>query len=268
MSDIQMDNRTNQESSGFMEISIMDIARLLLSKLHWLLIVGVVFGAAAYFITVRTVTPMYSSYVTMYVSLDSQQGGSSTPQLSTEEHLAATYVEILKSNQVVDTIVNTVNEEGRYFLSRNQVKNMIQVGTVNKTQMLRVTVTSEDPVLACDVANAFGEAGPSAIVEIAKAGIANLVDRAEIASTPASIGAVRNAAIGFLLGMMIIGAIFVIRSIMDTTIYQVEDIENGFNVTILGQIPDFPLMPDTEKSLIIKQGETISYAEEKVKTRV
>ena len=67
-------------SVGGTELSLWDITKILLAKIHWLLLAGVVVAAGVYAVVTIFVTPTYESRVSFYVYNSAGNQGSS------EEH--------------------------------------------------------------------------------------------------------------------------------------------------------------------------------------
>lgn len=65
-------------SVGGTELSLWDITKILLAKIHWLLLAGVVVAAGVYAVVTIFVTPTYESRVSFYVynSADNSSQGT------------------------------------------------------------------------------------------------------------------------------------------------------------------------------------------------
>ena len=80
-------------SVGGAELSLWDITKILLAKIHWLLLAGVVVAAGVYAVVTIFITPTYESRVSFYVynSADnSSQGTINNSDLQAAESLATT----------------------------------------------------------------------------------------------------------------------------------------------------------------------------------
>ena len=222
------------------ELSLWNIVQFLLKKFYWLLLAGIVAAAGVYAVLTLLVTPTYESKISFYVynsANNTQQAGTiNNSDLQAAESLATTYSKILESNSVLDAVLEDLNAAGR--LSRKELSRMIEVSVVSNTQLLEVTVTSEDAQLACRIADAIGTVTPTEIVRITKAGGVEVVDHPEVAMEKSSPRTVFDCALGFIVGAILASLILVLRTLSDTTIYLPEDIEKLAGITVLGQIPD------------------------------
>ena len=226
------DTKSPQAGSGKAEITLLDILKLLLSKSYWLLLAGVLAGACVFLVTTFLITPTYESRVSFYVYNSSnnsvQSGTINNGDLQAAESLATTYSKILASNSILDAVLQELGPD--VSLSRKSLSGMVSVS--------EVVITSTDPDFACKVAGAFAKVAPTEIVRITKAGGVEIVDQPEIPTDKASPRTVFDTAIGVIIGVMVAAVIVILRTLADTTIYLLEDIENMVGITVLGQIPD------------------------------
>ena len=244
------------------ELSLWDIAKLLLTKLHWLLLAGIAAGLCVYLAVTLLITPTYESRVSFYVynsTNDISQGTINNSDLQAAESLATTYSKILESNSVLDSVLEDMRAEAT--LSRKELNHMVDVSVVSDTQLLEVTVTSTDPKLACQIADSFAKVAPTEIVRITKAGGVEVVDRPEVAHGKSSPRTMFDSTIGFLIGVVLISVLIVVRVLADTTIFLPEDIERAANVTILGMIPEINITNDTYAEWTLTEGGAVLYRE-------
>ena len=221
------------------EISLWDLARLLLRKLHWLLLAGLLAGGLVYLAISLLVTPTYKSRVSFYVfnrtDGSSQSGIINTGDLLAAESLATTYSKIRASNSILDAVLNDLGPDAE--LTRKELSGMVDVSVVTDTQLLEVVITSTDPKFACRVADSFAKVAPTEIIRITKVGGVEVVDQPEVPTDKSSPRTLFDSAIGVLAGIIIVAVIIVVRSLSDVTIYLSEDITGAADVTVLGQIP-------------------------------
>ena len=234
------ENNRLQDTAGSKEIAFWDILKVLLSKLHWVLLAGIVAAALVYMAISVFVTPTYESRVSFYVYNSSD--GSTRPgtvnnsDLQAAESLATTYSKILESNSVLDAVLGDL-EDSR-GMTRKELSKMVDVSVVSDTQLLEVVITSTDAEFACRIAQAFVNVAPTEIVRITKAGGVEVVDRPEVASEKSSPRTVFDTAIGAVAGVIVTAVIMIINMLSDTTLYTPDDIEKLVGATVLGQIPE------------------------------
>ena len=117
----------------------------------WLLILGLALGTASGYGVARLQTPIYQASTRVIVSRASMQAASGANTGTdyyyiSDQQLIATYIELLKSSSIFDTVSQTLN----YPVSSEQV----QAAQVGDTRILSISVTDTDPQRAADIANA------------------------------------------------------------------------------------------------------------------
>lgn len=233
-------NEQNKKQSvnGSKVMTLLDIARLLLRKAYWLLLVGILVGGAVYLSVSMLITPTYESRVSFYVFNNTgspQSGTINNGDLQAAESLATTYSKILASNSILDAVLNDLGTDAN--LTRKELSRMTSISIVSDTQLIEVVVTSTDPKFACKVAESFAKTAPTEIVRITKAGGIEVVDQPEIATEKSAPRTLLDSVIGFVVGVLVVSVIIVVRSLSDSVIYLPDDITAAAGVTVLGQIP-------------------------------
>lgn len=221
------------------EVSLLVVARYLLSKWYWLLLAGAVVGLVVFGAVKLLVTPTYQSSVSFYV-YNSPDSITSTKTVNNQdlqaaESLATTYASILESNTVFDAVLDDLGAESR-GLTRSDLSSMTRAFVISDTQLLEVEVTSSDPGFACRVAQSFERVAPGEMQKITKVGGVEVVDQPEVSGESISPRVSFDAAVGVVVGMVIAAIVLTARMLADKTIYVPEDIEG--TVTVLGAIPD------------------------------
>lgn len=217
------------------EIDLLELFLLLLKKwkllLLGLIVGGVLAGGATYL-----KTPVYQSESMLFI-LSKTTSITSVADLQLGTELSADFVVIATSKPVIDTAIEQVKEETNVTLTREDVQSMISVTNKADTRCLLITATSEDPELACSVANAVTEATASQMASIMKSDPPTTVERAEVESKPVDNGLTKNAAVGAVIGFLIVAILFVVPFLLNDKIKTVEDVERYLDTGVLGVIP-------------------------------
>ena len=257
----------NNNSSFIQTISIFDIISLLLSKCFWIILAGILVATGIGIYTKYAIDPTYESYVTMSVfnRTLSDNNNISSSEVTASEKLATTYTVILKSNTVLSAVIDTLKEDPKYAdldISLKDLKNYTNITTVNNTQILKITITTTDPVLSADIANTFASVSPEIMeVTFPVGGVKNL-DGGEVKNTPVAPSLSKNCIIGFMLGALLLSAVYIIRMLLDTTIHEAEDMEKITTLPLLGTIPTMTVSEET-KDFSWKLSEPVNIAPEK-----
>lgn len=224
------------------QVKEIDLRELLLACLHkiWLIILcAVIVGAAAFAYTKYCITPLYRAEVSFYVNNSSVQVESSnkisSADLATAQRLVLTYVNIIKS----DTVLEKVIAEAGLPLTAGQLRGIMSAGSIDETELFKVQISHADPEQAAQIANAIAAVAPAEISNILVGSATKVLDHAKVPTAPYTPNRSRNTAIGILAGAVLAAAAIVIQTLLDVRIKSEEDLARLCSAPVLGSIPDF-----------------------------
>ncbi len=190
------------------------------------------FSAAAFFMT-----PKYASSIMLYVNNRDISVGNinfSASDISASRSLVKTYTVILNNRTTLEKVI----EEADVAYNYAQLSGMIQASAVNDTEIMRVTVTCEDPYEAARIANTIAKVLPQRIGEIIDGSSMEVVDAAVPILSKVSPSISTYTVIGFLLGMVISVGILAAAAILDDTIHDQDYIVDTYSYPLLAVVPD------------------------------
>lgn len=219
-----------------MEIDVSELFKVLLKR-AWIIVLCVLLAASVSLVyTANFVTPMYRAQVTMYVNNNSGNTDTvSSSNLAVAMQLVKTYVNIIQS----DTVLEKVIDETGLMLTAGQIRAMLTAESVNDTEMFAVYITSPDPQMSADIANAIAVVAPGEISKIIEGSSAKVIDFAKVPKSRVSPSFTVNTLLGGVIGGVLAVAFFVIQHLADTRIKTEEDLEKICQIPVLGSIPDF-----------------------------
>ncbi len=202
-------------------------------RIIWVLIIALVAGLAAGFVTKLLVKPEYVSYATFYVQSSEQQQSSITQQqIQAAKSLVDTYIVFLRGNDFLEDVAKTAGVDYTY----SQIRARMEASSVNSTEVFKVSISDTDPKTAYMIATVLSNKAP-ALIEGISGGKVSVIDKPQMPTAPNSTGAKRNAVLGAALGAVVAFAAFFVMEILDVTIYSEEDITEEFKYPVIGTIP-------------------------------
>lgn len=238
---------TINEARDTMEI---DLQKLLLAYLRkwWLIVLsGVLAALVALLYTVNYITPMYRASVTIYVNnsrANQQIEYVSSSDLATAQKLVNTYVNIIKSDTVLTKVVES---EGLNF-TPEQIRKMMSAAQLNGTEMFTVSITHADPEVAALIANAVANVAPAEISGFVEGSSTKIIDYAKVPTSRYSPSYERNTVLGGLVGVVLAVLYVTLRYLLDVRLKNADDLEQLFDIPILGQIPVFSVQDAKKKN--------------------
>ncbi len=219
--------------------TIQELIDIILSHFKLILLITLLGGALAFSVSQFVLAPYYESSVKLFVnnSRVGQADTTSISDLNASERLVNTYMEIVKSNTVLQKVVN--NTGAQY--SVDQLKRMVSTQSVKNTEIFYVTVTSDDPASAQKLANQIAKDAPEEIMDFVEATSVKVIDYATLPAGPSTPNVRLNTAIGFLLGLILSVLLVLLLDMLDVTIRSEEDITKLVDIPVLGVIPTIDL---------------------------
>ena len=239
-------DKNKQIESNAVEIDVLHIAKALWHRAWLILIVAVLCGAIAFCYAAFFITPQYSSSIMLYINskgldIGSSSLGISLSDLNTSTRLVSTYSVILQNRTTLERVAQSTGLDYTW----KQLDNMISTASVNDTEVMRVTVTCDDPQMAAKIANGIAVVLPNRVTEVVNGSSMEVLDSAVAQYTKVSPSLSRYTIIGMLVGLLISGGIVALLAILDNTIHDEEFVTSNFDLPILAKIPN--LTADTQK---------------------
>ena len=103
--------------------------------------------------------------------------------------------------------------------------------------------------LARKIADTLRTAVSEQIISVMNIDAVNTVEDASLPTKPSSPNVKRNTLIGFLIGFVLSAGLIVLRSIMDDTVKNSDDVEKYLGVPVMGLIPDSQSTDITKEKL-------------------
>lgn len=223
----------NQQRTDEIEIDLREIAGVLFSKLGIIILSGIILALFAMVGTKLFITPQYESTTKMYV-LTKQDGNTLTSgDMQTSTLLTKDYAELIKSRTVIEGVAAQLDLD----LGYDKLLDKVTVTTPTDTRILTISVSDPDPYTAAKIADAVRDAAAEHIQTVMNTEAVNVVESANIPSKPSRPSAMKNGAIGGVLGVFLAIAVVLVSYLMNDTIKTSDDIEKYLNLSTLGNLP-------------------------------
>lgn len=225
------------------EYETIDLRELfLLVKKNILMILAVTIASAAvgFLISAFLLSPQYEASATLIVNSREDQTAQTTitnDQITSATKLVDTYSVILTSDTVLDKAIADLE----LTLDYEELLDKVTVESVNGTQVMKISVQDEDPVLAQRIVANIVEQAPEIIIQTVKAGSVEVISQAKTAEEPVSPKKVMNTAIAGILGLVLALGFVLLRNVMNNKFMTDDDISKKLGLTVLGVIPQIDI---------------------------
>lgn len=226
-----MENNDLQEK----EISVFEI--LLMLKEKWIVITTVtIIGALiGWLLFAFFVTPQYEASVNMIVNTKTDITSTvTTDNINSAQNLVDTYAIIIKSNTVLNEVINSLELDVSY----EEIYECVSVNAINNTQVMKIAVRDDDPLKAKQIVEAIVLIAPNIVVEAVEAGSCKVVSQVLVGKDPVSPNVMRNTMIAAFVSLCICVAIIILKELIYDYIVDDVDIGRKLGMPVLGIIPD------------------------------
>ena len=223
-------------SAQVTEIGIDQILGMLRKRFLLILAVMVVCGVATTLFTYLLQKDVYRAQSTIIVSTTTPEAG--TGQLTYNDYnlnvkLVNSYSVICKTNRVLEQAIAELG----LVMTSDQLAAKITVSSAKDTEIIHIAVEDGNPQMAQNIANSVTRVFQSEVKEIMKMDNVQIIDAARLPARPVSPDRPRNAALGFLVGLMLGLGLGLLIEILDRSIKSEDQITDLLGIPVLGSVP-------------------------------
>ena len=235
----------NNNEQDVYEIDLLEILRIIREKFFLFFAIVLVFCSIAFCITKFLLKEEFTAEAKMIIvqksdSASAQQSYTySDVQLS--QKLASTYSQIIMSEAISDEVINRMNLYELYEIDSEEYSKIVKVKSADNTEVMNVTVTTNDPKLSSDIANMICAVFEEKIYDIMQIENVTTLSEAKIPQKKSGPSTAKNVLIGALVGMVICGIMTLIELFTDTKVKTEEEVKAVFDFPIIGSIPYFEI---------------------------
>lgn len=190
-------------------------------------------GIVSYYVLV----PEYETFITLMVGKPKDYQSSDNQleynDLLLNQRLVSTYGEIVKSRVVTDKVIENLGLD----MSFSDFGKKVSVSLVKDTEIIKLIVTDEDPILAATIANETAEVFMESVKDIMMVENIQIIDEAQVPKKPISPRPKLNMAIAGILGLMVGVFLSFLLEYLDNTIKTPDDVEKYLGLSVIGTIP-------------------------------
>lgn len=242
-------------------MTIQDLIAIILAKIKFIIIMAIIGGVVAFCVADFLMPIKYATSVKIYVksSANTGTGTTTTTELTTARTLAETYIIILGDNSVYERVADKFMEEyeaeelekaniplepdekGNLRVSPSYIKGCVSIASVNESEVLQISATTQIPQIAADICNYMVEVAPDVLRRVTKAGSVEEISAPKVPTAPSSPNVKKITVMGILVGIIGSMALVIILRYFNNKVMSSSDIREKFDVPILAEIPNFDI---------------------------
>ena len=214
---------------------ILELLMTLKEKLALILAVTILAAALGWGVSAWLMPKKYEASVNMIVNVRTEIVGVVTSDsISSSQDLADTYAIIIKSNKVLNRVIERLGLE----MSYEELSKQISVDPIRNTQVMKIAAQCDDAQKAALIVQTISEIAPDIVVDAVEAGSCKVVSDVYTSSKPISPNITKNTCIAAMLSCMAVCSLVVLWELFQDYIVDDIDLERKLGITALGVIPD------------------------------
>ena len=220
------------ESAGEIEIDLLELFYQLLEngrRIAAAAVAGMLVFALYSFVLA---TPMYQATCRLYVT-NAGDSAINLSDLQIGSYLTADYREVFSTWEVHEKVLENLGLDYTY----EQLGTMLTVSNPGDTRILDVTVASDDPKQAADMANEYADVARAYISLTMDTNEPTVLSKALVPDKPVSPRRAFNTALGFVLGALVMIAVVTAQFLLDDKIKTADDIRKYADMAALAVVP-------------------------------
>ena len=221
------------------ELDLKELLNLFWSKIFQIILIVIITAGIGIIYTFGFTTPKYSSTTTLLLSGSEQSSNGDTKNAITttdvtlNSKLVSTYSDIVKSNTVIRRVISNLGID----VSEDNLRKNVSVKNKEDTDIINITVTNENAAYSAKIANEIAKVFIQEIQNRYHINNIDILDEAEVESTPSNIHHSKDIVI-FAFGGLVIAIMYIlVANMLDTTVKTPEDVEKGVGLPVLVSIP-------------------------------
>lgn len=216
-------------------MTLLELFQLLKNHLKLVIALPIIFALVTAVGSWIFLANTYTANVSMYVlanSSETQSNTSLSTDLSASQMITNDVSELIQSERVLNQAANQLG------MSESELKGYdIKVTSSTTTRLITISVTGDTPNSAAAIANGIADTTNNVAQEIMNIEAVNVIDQAEVPTSPSGPPRTMYTAVAFLAGIFVAVAIVVIMDMINTRIRKPEEIEELLDIPVIGRIP-------------------------------
>ena len=222
------------ENEGYETIDLLEVLNAVRQHLLAVILATVILAAAGFGVSKFLITPQYEASALMIVNTRQDITSNVTSdQINSATKLVSTYSIIIKSDTVLQQVIDNLG----LSLTYEKLAERVTVSAVDDTQVMKITVRSNNPEWARKVCDDITAVSPDVILEAVEAGSVKVISQASYSDVPVSPNIKKNTMLGAMVGLVLCLGVIFLQVILDNKINTEEDVAKYLDMTVVGVIP-------------------------------
>ena len=214
---------------------VLELLQTLKEKVALILAATILAAALGWGFSAFLMPRKYEASVNMIVNTRTEIVGVVTSDsISSAQDLVDTYAIIIKSNKVLNQVIEKLNLKMTY----EELSKQITVDPIRNTQVMKIAAHCPSADQAALIVQTISEIAPDIVADAVEAGSCKVVSDVYSSSKPISPNILKTTAMAAVLAFLAVCALVVLQELFHDYIVDDADLERKLGITALGVIPD------------------------------
>lgn len=218
-------------------MELQDYFKIILKRKWIIIAITLVTTLFSTGITLFVLDKSYTADIAVIIGQDPQLKQPTSTQNMNDimmyKQMVKTYGQFAKSRKVLNDVISKLSLD----INVEVLDKIVTATPKNDTEFLTISVKHKSPEMAKKIANQMALSLKNITNEVKKVDNVQILDEAQLPTSPSSPKTLMNIAIAFVLGLMISLGLVFLMDYLDVTVKSEEDIEKLIGVPVLGTIP-------------------------------
>lgn len=231
-----------------------------INKYKWLIVLGTLVCLVSVFVITAQMPPIYETSIQLLVSQKQamfygDSSGDAYQATLLSERLAKTFSRMIENRSTAEKVIERLDLP----ISPVELVSKVSAEPIRDMQLIKVTVQDKDPARAQLIANALGEIFPKTIEDIKEKSGGNSSIQSQVSISvvepaveplePVNPRPALNLILALFVGLVVSTGLAFLFNYLDTTIKEVDEVEQLSGLISLGRIP---AIQKNSEELVIK----------------
>ncbi|MBQ8355524.1 MAG: capsular biosynthesis protein [Oscillospiraceae bacterium] len=214
---------------------VLELLQTLKEKVALILAATILAAALGWGFSAFLMPRKYEASVNMIVNTRTEIVGVVTSDsISSAQDLVDTYAIIIKSNKVLNQVIEKLDLKMTY----EELSKQITVDPIRSTQVMKIAAHCPSADQAALIVQTISEIAPDIVADAVEAGSCKVVSDVYSSSKPISPNILKTTAMAAVLTFLTVCALVVLQELFHDYIVDDADLERKLGITALGVIPD------------------------------
>ena len=216
-------------------LMVLELVQVLREKIALILSVTILSAIFSWGVSSLLLPKKYEASVNMIVNTRTEiMGVVTSDSISSAQDLVDTYAIIIKSNKVLNQVVDALGLK----MSYEELSEKISVDPIRNTQVMKIAAQCPDASQAALIVQTISEIAPAIVADAVEAGSCKVVSDVYTSGKPVAPDVPRNTVIVAALSFLAICSLVILRELFNDYIVDEADMEKRLGLTAIGVIPD------------------------------